>query len=118
MRRLVLAEGVALVLVPPGDQRLEHRLQIAALSGELIPNLSPAGLLLPLDDSGALELAEADRQPLRRHIREQSPQVAETPRPREQIPDDQQRPAVANRVERSCSKAEVAVARLHHLTRS
>src|SRR5918999_6404897 len=93
MRGLFRLEWVALVLEPPRDERFENRRQVATLLCELIPDIAPAGLLVPAHDSVTLELTQADREPLRGHVREQAPKIAETARPGEQVADDQERPA-------------------------
>src|SRR5206468_3901520 len=113
VRRLLGGERLTLVLEPPGDQRFEHRREVTALLGQLVPDLAAPGLLVSLDNPLLLELAQPDRQPLRRHVREQSPQVAEATRPGQQVADDQQRPALADGLERARREAEVTVTRAH-----
>jgi hypothetical protein len=116
VRRLVRSERVPLVLQPPGDERLEHRREVAALFRQLIPDLAAARLLAPRDDPLALEPSQPDRQPLRRHRREQTAQIAEAAGTAEEVADDQERPAVADGVERARREAEMAVAGGHRLT--
>jgi hypothetical protein len=63
-----------------------------------------------------LELPQPDRQPLRGHGREQASQLAEAARPGEQVAHDQQRPAIADGVERTRGQTEMTVGRRHPLT--
>ena len=116
MGGLVGCNGVPLVLQAPAHERLEHGSEVAPLLGQLVPNLAPAGLLTALDDAVGFELAKPDREPLRRHRRQQPFEVAETTRAGEQVADDQERPAVADPLEGSCGEAEVSIARRHRLT--
>jgi hypothetical protein len=68
------------------------------------------------DDSVLLELPESDRQPFRGHVREQAPQLAEAARSGQKVANDQQRPAIADGLERARGETEVPVRGRHPLT--
>ena len=118
VRGLVRRERVALVLQSPREERIEDGREVPALFSQLVPDLAAAGLLMSRDDPVLLELPEPDRQPLRGHVREKSLEVAETSRPGEEVAHDEQRPPVADRVERARGETEVTVRGRHPLTQA
>src|SRR6266545_4916595 len=70
MSGLVRREQVPLVLEAPGEKGLEDRGEVATLVGQLVPDLAPAGPLVPRQDAFGLELTQTNRQPFRRHGRQ------------------------------------------------
>ena len=94
----------------PAPEREEHRLEPGAGLGQLVdhgPDRRPQPALA--HDPGPLQLAQPLRQHVLAHRAEPAVQVREPLRAVEQLPDDEQRPSLAHRVEGPGDPAAVAV---------
>src|SRR5262249_6367054 len=95
--------------LPPGPELAED-------PGELLPGLGErvarALLVVRLarDDAGVDELAEARGEHGARDARDATAHVSESRAPGQQLPHDEERPALAEEIERTRDRAELAVA--------
>ena len=88
-----LADGVA---HPPDVEGTDDRCELAAFREELIPDFAPALLLDTLEDPGPFEFTQALGKPLGCDSAEAAEKVGEAPGASEEIPDDEQRPFLAD----------------------
>jgi len=59
--------------------------------------------------AGLLQLTQALSEDVGAELRKSRPQVGESLRPEQQLADNQQRPALADDVQRTCNPAPVAI---------
>jgi hypothetical protein len=100
---------------PPRDHRSHRRGEIATVLGELVDLPGDGrGQLSSGDDALALEGAEPFGEELAADPWQAIDQVGEAARPRAQLPDDQERPSIADHVERPSQGAVLLVSMFAH----
>ena len=98
----------------PPSQREQHRLELAAVRGELVHGRPRRWRQhAPLHDPALLELAQPGREDVRADAGQAGGQVGEPFRAEHELAHDEQRPALADEVERVRDSAELAVASHH-----
>ena len=98
---------------PPGE-RAEHRLERAAVLGQLVDGHGPRRRELRLPhDAGALEVAQAGGEDVRADPGQRIGEVGVAPLAEHELADHEELPPVADLVEGMCHRAVLAVA-LHN----
>src|SRR5438067_1089279 len=109
-KRPPLALVEELIEAPAAD-REEHRLQRFAAAREVVlRSQRMLAIDVPFDDAGGFELLEAVGEDARRHRRLALEELLELRCAEQHVADDQQRPAIADDVERLRDWAHLAVA--------
>src|SRR5947208_10505115 len=99
----------------PAGERSDDRLEAKPGSGQRIYLGSGRGRQhLTFDESLVLEASKARREHVCRNSRQAVEQVAIALRPGEQLPDDEQRPPLADGVQGARNRAELAIAATGH----
>src|SRR5207248_9648353 len=100
---------------PPASEREQRLLERAPVLGELVDDGRSRGRKgPPSDHTVALELLEAGGEHVRADPRQSAAEVGEALRAEEQVTDEEQRPALADEVERASDTAELVIAPTRH----